>query len=125
MCHFELLRGMLQRMFEPQTLPEQMPGKEEGELRNPATRRCSEALVRLLVLMQGVQAEPRKRSLSESPGGRRKPMEDDSNLLCQARRRKEKRPGEGKYRRRSWWEKRKENVASFLTAERKEEEKER
>ena len=26
--HFELLRGMLQRMFEAQTRPEQMPGKE-------------------------------------------------------------------------------------------------
>ena len=42
MYNFQLLRGMLHRMFEAQTPPEQMLGKEEGEQRNPATGRCSE-----------------------------------------------------------------------------------
>ena len=37
----------------------------------------------------------RKRSLSESPGGSRKPMEDDSNFSFQAKRRQEKQSGEG------------------------------
>ena len=77
MYHFELLRGMLQRMFVAQTLPQQM---------------------------QGVKAEPQetlkfqdfeKRSLSESRGGSRKPMEDDSNLWYQTGKRKKKQPGEG------------------------------
>ena len=70
-----------------------------------------EPLQRLLVLillgfqMQEVKAEPqetlkkipgfRKSSLSETPGGSRKPMEDDSNLQKQAKRRKEKQPGWG------------------------------
>ena len=99
MYHSDYLRGMLHRMVDAQTPPEQVPGKEEEEeQRNRAFGRGGdeEAFQRLLVLilfgfqMQGVKAEHQeasahpffeKRWLFESPAGNRKPMEDDSNLL--------------------------------------------
>ena len=68
MYHFELLPGLVNRMFEAQTPSEQMPRKEEGEQWNPATGRCSEGLQRLLALillgfqMQRLKAEPHETS---------------------------------------------------------------
>ena len=53
MYHFELLRGLLHRMFDAQTPPEQMPGKEEEkEHRNLATGEGAvKAFQRRLVLI--------------------------------------------------------------------------
>ena len=94
MYHFELLRGTLHRMFDAQTPPSQMLGKEEEEQRNPATG-GSDGLPATpcvgLVRLPDARSEGgasgnlktpgfRKRSMSQSTGGKRKAMEDGSNL---------------------------------------------